>query len=126
MRRLAVSFAAVRYTIDNNSVRPIVNGVQNAIVAYTKTVSLGSLQFSNTSGTRIHLEANDFGGDASMNFPWKRLHLFLSGALDRNGISQTMSVLLALLDIAGSVGTVRFSSAQSPPDPSNPDADPGL
>jgi hypothetical protein len=107
-------------------VRPIVNGVQNAIVAYTKTVSLGSLQFSNTSGTRIHLEANDFGGDASMNFPWKRLHLFLSGALDRNGISQTMSVLLALLDIAGSVGTVRFSSAQSPPDPSNPDADPGL
>jgi hypothetical protein len=126
MRSLTVSVAPVRYTIDNDRLRPIVNGVQNAIVAYTKAVALSSLQFSSTRGARIHLETNNFGGDTSMNFPWKRLHLFLSGALDLNGISQTMFALLELLNIAGSVGMARFFSAQLPPDPSNPDADSGL
>jgi hypothetical protein len=126
IENLTVSFAAVSYTIDNDSMRSIINGVQNAIVAYTKAVSLGSLQFSSTRGARIHLEINNFGGDTSMNFPWKQLHLFLSGALDLNGISQTMSALLELLNIAGSVGMVRSFSAQSPPDPSNPGAAPGL
>jgi hypothetical protein len=126
VRSLTVRVAPVSYTIDNDSLRPIINGVQNAIVGYTKAVALGSLQFSSTRGARIYLETNNFGGDTSMNFPWKRLHLFLSGALDLNGISQTMSALLELLNIAGSVGMARFFSAQLPPDPSNPDADSGL
>jgi hypothetical protein len=51
IENLTVSFAAMSYTIDNDSMRSIINGVQNAIVAYTKAVSLGSLQFSNTGRT---------------------------------------------------------------------------
>jgi hypothetical protein len=67
MKSSTVSFAAMSYTINNDSMRSIINRVQNAIVAYTKAVSLGPLQFLNTGRTRIHLKTNNFGGDASMN-----------------------------------------------------------
>jgi hypothetical protein len=34
-KELTISFATVSYTIDSDSPRPIIHGVQNAIVAYT-------------------------------------------------------------------------------------------